>query len=105
MRTATVLLASAVSAMLVACGESNPPELNEAASKAANAYCDCVKSEMKKPVDQIGMGACKAENEAFEKAWEALPVRARDPKAKPITELHHGCYRMLSDARRAGQKK
>lgn len=90
-----VLLAITV---LAACGKSNPPELNEAAQKAADAYCNCVKQALSRPRDKLA-GACEAEKKAYDAAWEALPVRAQDPKAEPIFKYQHECYRMLSDAK------
>ena len=87
--------------LVAACGESNPPELNAAAQKAADAYCDCVKTEAAKSPAELAAtkNPCQKEEKAYKDAWAALPVAGRDPKAEPIFTYQHACYNILSDAR------
>ncbi len=88
--------------LAAACGESNPPELNEAAQKAAETYCTCVKDAGGKTAAELAKEApCQQESKAFNTAWEALPVRARDPKAGPIYDYYNSCSSILSTLRGA----
>lgn len=97
-----ILSSCGVAAILVlaACGESNPPELNAAAQKAADAYCECVKALVSKPAAELAAAdPCRKEEKAYQDAWAALPVRGRDPKASPIFDYQNQCSDILNNAR------
>ncbi len=83
---------------LAGCGESNPAEKNAAANDAADAYCKCAQEAVKLPPEQLKDARCEAEEKAYKAAWEALPVRARDPKAAKIDDYYNECANVFHDA-------
>lgn len=86
--------------LVAACGEKNPPELNQAAKKAADSYCECVtKAVAKPPAELASSQPCEQEEKAYKDAWAALPVAGRDKEAEPIFTYQSKCNQILSEAR------
>ncbi len=101
----TLRFALAALLLPVALGGCNPntQEQRDAAKAAADSYCDCAEALLKTPVDELGKmrgdQLCRAESDAYNAAWEALPARADgDDEAAAISSYLYDCHKILRDA-------
>jgi hypothetical protein len=101
------VLAGALLPLLLALGCKGTGAQKDAAKAAADGYCDCVKTTLKRPAKELASASgplCEAESKAFDVAWDAVTGRGDDKEAQAIWDLNYGCVRMLREGRAAASK-
>jgi hypothetical protein len=95
--TLLLLLGVVASATTFGCKRNSPEQL--AAGKAsADAYCDCVTRQLKRPINEVAKDKsrlCDAEEKAFETAWSNLPAAGNDPKGLALYNQRDACTQQL----------